>query len=75
MTPRRAAIEALRSATVELEEAVRELRQLAELRGQGDDALPLIVFESDHELVAAVAREVAAHRSVEQAVQQLEALQ
>jgi alpha-D-ribose 1-methylphosphonate 5-triphosphate synthase subunit PhnI len=60
----RAALDELRAAVDEYEAAVEALNRLAEERGQGDPALPLVVSESDAQLSAAVAREVNAKAAV-----------
>jgi hypothetical protein len=60
----RAALDEFRAAVAEYEAAVEALNRLAEARGQGDPALPLVVTESDTELQAAVARELDAQAAV-----------
>jgi fructose-1-phosphate kinase PfkB-like protein len=62
------ALQQLREAITMLEAAGEQLWQLANERGQADPALPLIIEASDTELRAAVDREVAAHKHVEQAL-------
>jgi hypothetical protein len=62
-------LQRLMEAAAELEAAVRELRRLAEQRGQHDDARPLIVDPNDKELVAAADRELLAHERVRAAME------
>ena len=57
------AFEAWRSAVIEYEGAVDELSALAELKGQGDPSIPLLVLSSDRELSSAVQRELDARES------------
>lgn len=61
-TTRRALLDEFREAVAEYEAAVDALNALAEQRGQGDSAIPLIVRQGDDEMSTAIEREVNAHR-------------
>lgn len=63
-TTRRALLDELRAAVAEYDAAVDALNALAEQRGQGDPAIPLIVREGDDEMLAAIQKESAAHDRV-----------
>ena len=68
----RLAFDRWRDCVEEYENPVNALLDLSDQRGQGDRSLPLIVRQSDSELVAAVQRELDARAATDEARRRLD---